>query len=155
MTGLDKKNKIRIVAALLLVIGLFIMIKNYNSISPEDRSTGNLNKVSSVVIDKKIREEAEGDGMSKLYEIEVQYGFGGGQKFVKTRAVDEDYFNKVYKGDSLIIYADQNNPYHIVVPDSREAPVSVFNMTFFLSLLLIVSGLILFVYAGRIPTAVS
>ena len=151
MTGLGKRNLTRIAGALLFVVGLFLMVKNYNSISPEDRDTGSMNKLSSVVIDKIIREESEGDAVRKVHEITVQYGFGGGQKFVKTRAVDENYFNKVYRGDSLMIYADQNNPYHIVMPDSRDEPVSVFNMTFILSLGMIGSGIGLFLYAGRLP----
>jgi len=155
MEKLSKITIYRIIGTILVLIGFFMMISNYNSISPEDRDTDDMKKISAQIIDKTTREEANpsGEGAKKIYELSVQYRFETGQKFFKNMAVDESYYNKLYKGDSILIYADQQNPYHIVIPDSRDTPVSIFNKTFFLSLILIAAGAGVWMYSGKLKTA--
>lgn len=152
---MDNKQKlyiIRGIAVLLVLAGLFTLIRNYYSISPEDRDTDNLKKLTSAIIEKNAREEVDpGKPEIKkiIYEITVQYQFGGtGQKFSKAKAVDKDFYEKLFQGDSLVIYAKQDNPYHIVIPDSRSTPVSFFNKNLLIALALILAGVGVWYYAS-------
>jgi len=142
----------RIVASVLILFGIYLMVANARNLSPEERNTDGLTPLTSIISKKTVREEVRSDDPEKktqVFEITVEYKFGNTQKFYKTKMVDKGYYDRIFEGDSIVVYATPENPYHVVIPDSRDMPVSFWNGRFFIALVLLLAGVGLWWFSMR------
>lgn len=144
------------VSVLFGIIGLYLIITNYTRMSPQERDTSDLNEIVSIVHEKTEKQEKvageDPDDTQTVYEVTVEYSFGG-QKFYKTKAVDKNYYEKLFKGDSLKIYADPANPTHVVIPDSRTSTESFFNRRFLAAVLLLAAAVGVWLLSSKMENA--
>jgi len=137
---------------LLILAGMWIIVDHYFELSPENISTSGLTKMNSIVKEKKVippSEDRTSGSKETTYEVVLEYQFPGTQKFYKNRAVDKSYFDRLFEGDTIILFADKNNPYHVVLPGSRTSTHNFFNRRFFFGILLILAGIALWFFSGR------